>query len=60
MQGHQAAATATLMDADGKVGRAYGAKDSDGVLRAGIIGVAVVAVVVFFVLRAVFARRDAD
>jgi peroxiredoxin len=26
MQGHQAAATATLMDADGKVGRAYGAR----------------------------------
>jgi len=26
MQGHQAAATHTLMDADGKVGRAYGAR----------------------------------
>ena len=26
MQGHQAAATATLMDADGRVGRAYGAR----------------------------------
>lgn len=26
MQGHKAAATATLMDADGKVGRAYGAR----------------------------------
>ena len=26
MQGHQAAATATLMDADGKIGRAYGAR----------------------------------
>jgi len=26
MQGHQTAATATLMDADGKVGRAYGAR----------------------------------
>ena len=26
MQGHQAAATATLMDADGKVGKAYGAR----------------------------------
>ena len=26
MQGHQAAATATLMDADGRIGRAYGAR----------------------------------
>jgi hypothetical protein len=26
MQAHQAAATATLMDSDGKVGRAYGAR----------------------------------